>query len=453
MVDTVNDISEATAAVAAAEASELQADVNTAQALVTSLPDCAEKTALQGRLDAVQDIIDEAAQPVENTQAVAAAKSAVSSANYTMQQADVTDEASVKTAVETTISGLSLDGVGTAVTKVLYTPAIAGTQQDADGTNGTYTFTVALLKGADATLVTDTTDTLTMTITATAYIQQHSTYQFSCDVSNETFVAGNPTGTVVPVTIQPLVTNELGYSNVRFNVAVITKPDGSTVNLLATDINSQEFDVAAIGYWGPSEGFPIDEDYTATTNFTAKFDTAGSYSIKFDLVDISNNSNILATQTVSITVDAADTTSPTLNGVTPAEGAVILGADENFVFTVDASDEGGLYELEIDHNMTEAPYNLPEFSVYANAANPYGTDDDRTQFTAMGVEVTYDEVNQKWTIDFGPTATEAFVQKGNVTFYIVVKDIAGNQFGTMYGTTPENTFAYTVSRAQPTRLC
>jgi len=51
-------IAVATASVVIAESSKSQADVNIAQALVSALPTGIEKTALQNRLDAVQDIID-----------------------------------------------------------------------------------------------------------------------------------------------------------------------------------------------------------------------------------------------------------------------------------------------------------------------------------------------------------------------------------------------------------
>ncbi|MBI9010331.1 MAG: hypothetical protein JEZ05_09935 [Tenericutes bacterium] len=54
----------ATASVVIAEGSNLQADVDTAQVLVTALTSGAAKTALQARLDAVQDIIDVAAAQV-----------------------------------------------------------------------------------------------------------------------------------------------------------------------------------------------------------------------------------------------------------------------------------------------------------------------------------------------------------------------------------------------------
>ncbi|MEA4846925.1 MAG: S-layer homology domain-containing protein [Clostridiaceae bacterium] len=133
---------------------------------------------------------------------------------------------------------------------------------------------------------------------------------------------------------------------------------------------------------------------------------------------------------------------PKLEGVTPESSAVTLDYGKTFVFTVDAYDEGGLSELEIDHSMSSI---LPEFSVYADVYNPYG--EDKVEFEAVGVIVTYDDDAQKWTIDFGKAITGQIVDNGGITFYIVIKDTAGNQFGSMYETTPENTFAYNVETA------
>jgi hypothetical protein len=136
---------------------------------------------------------------------------------------------------------------------------------------------------------------------------------------------------------------------------------------------------------------------------------------------------------------APDTTPPVLVEVTPSEGDVVLAHDETFVWTVQASDEN-LYELEVDHNIAE----LPEFSVYASEEDPYGG--QGSAFAAAGVTVTYDADAQKWTIDFGKAVTDKIVAKGGITFYLVIKDEAGNQWGSMYDVTDENTFVYHISQ-------
>ena len=136
-----------------------------------------------------------------------------------------------------------------------------------------------------------------------------------------------------------------------------------------------------------------------------------------------------------------DTTAPIMQTVTPAEGLVVLEPTESFVLTVDAFDLN-LYSLEIDHSFEGT---LPEFSVYASEENPYGTEDDRTLFEeTFGVHVTYDDVLQKWMIDFGPTVTAAIIDNGGITFYMVLHDYADNKWGSMDPTTDENTYVYIV---------
>jgi hypothetical protein len=137
---------------------------------------------------------------------------------------------------------------------------------------------------------------------------------------------------------------------------------------------------------------------------------------------------------------APDTTDPELVVVSPEAGDIQLGYGETFKLEVTASDEN-LYELEVDHSFEGT---LPEFSVYASESDPYGGQGEA--FAEAGVTVTYDADAQKWTIDFGPTVTQQIVAKGGITFYLVLVDEAGNKWGSMDPTTPENTFAYTVTQ-------
>ena len=139
---------------------------------------------------------------------------------------------------------------------------------------------------------------------------------------------------------------------------------------------------------------------------------------------------------------APDNTAPELVGVSPEAGEVNLEYDETFKLEVTASDEN-LYELEVDHSMEAT---LPEFSVYADADNPYG--DSASEFAEAGVTVTYDADEQKWTIDFGEEVTDKIVDNGGITFYLVLVDEAGNKWGSMSPPTEENTFAYTVTQGE-----
>jgi hypothetical protein len=85
---------------------------------------------------------------------------------YTAAQANVSTIAQARTAVSTVINALSLNGVTPTIIDGTFTPAIAGTVGNLNGTDGSFTFTVNINKGAGTQ---QTTNTLTLTITATPY--------------------------------------------------------------------------------------------------------------------------------------------------------------------------------------------------------------------------------------------------------------------------------------------
>lgn len=230
-------------------------------------------------------------------------------------------------------------------------------------------------------------------------------------------------------------------------VAVVSEPVRLAVDPAQAVVTMSGGSIPADTIYGTIAVDPNDAKKLIITpkpgNETAGLEGTFTFTVAAGVVkDDAGNPNAEITITLEV---APDTTSPTLESVSPQPGEVILSSGETFKFTVDAYDAGGLYELEIDHSM-EGP--LPEFSVYADGDNPYGTTEDKTEFESHGVTVTYDATEQKWTIDFGKNVTNTIISdhQGKITFYIVIKDLAGNEFGTMYGTTLENTFAYTVKR-------
>ncbi|QCR31454.1 S-layer homology domain-containing protein [Lysinibacillus sp. SGAir0095] len=100
-----------------------------------------------------------------------------------------------------------------------------------------------------------------------------------------------------------------------------------------------------------------------------------------------------------------------------------------------AQSEKELYELEVDHNIT----GLPEFSVYASEENPYGSEEAKAQFEALGVMVTYNAEAKKWTIEFGSEISNQLIAQEDVTFYVVIADQNKYTFGSMFNTTSQNT--------------
>ncbi len=120
----------------------------------------------------------------------------------------------------------------------------------------------------------------------------------------------------------------------------------------------------------------------------------------------------------------------------------------SLVLTVGVQDDGDVHELEIDHSLQDI---LPEFSVYADAANPYGGStcgtgnnlDCATEFTNAGVTVTYSAVDSQWVINFGDNITDVIRANGNIDFYFTLRDADHNElWGSMNSTTPENTFNF-----------
>lgn len=142
---------------------------------------------------------------------------------------------------------------------------------------------------------------------------------------------------------------------------------------------------------------------------------------------------------------AQDATDPVLESVLPAEGEVLLNPNETFKLTVDAFDEN-LYELEVDNTLEPT---LPQFTIYADETNPYGTPAAQLLFEAAGANVTYDATTQIWVIDFGVALTTLMMNNGGNDFYLVARDVSENASGDMGNITDEITFSYTLALAPP----
>lgn len=125
--------------------------------------------------------------------------------------------------------------------------------------------------------------------------------------------------------------------------------------------------------------------------------------------------------------------------VSPEVGQLTVLPEESFVLRVEVIDENP-YRLEVDHSFEGT---LPEFTVYADAANPYGSVEAQQAFEAIGVSVVYNAATKTFVIDFGVQVTHTHFVDNGVTFYLVAHDIDGNASGSMYEVTPEMTFAYT----------
>jgi anti-sigma28 factor (negative regulator of flagellin synthesis) len=153
-------------------------------------------------------------QATLDAEAVAAAKAAIEGATYTVAQATANTSASVRDWLVTQISGLpgmSGTGITVAATHITVSPfsaAATGTAGNPSGTNGSFTFTVSLAKGASNT----STAARTGTITATPYTPP-ATYPVTVGTVNNGSVTASATsaaaGTAITLTVAPYTGYEL----------------------------------------------------------------------------------------------------------------------------------------------------------------------------------------------------------------------------------------------------
>jgi len=239
------------------------------------------------------------------------------------------------------------------------------------------------------------------------------------------------------------------------NDAPVLAPIGAksvvnTETLSFTPTATDEDLPAATLSWSLGTGAPEWVSIDAGNGKVTLTPTVGTAPGTYEATICVSDSELEDCETISITV--TDGVSPIMENVSPARGIVYLADGENFVLVIDAKDDN-LYSLEVDHSFGPPEYEvgdalyLPEFTVYADKDNPWGSDEAKQLAEdTYGIDLNYDAVNQIWTIDFGAAITNTYFIPNGVTFHLVLHDKAGNTWGSMFGTTPDNTYAYTFVR-------
>ena len=103
----------------------------------------------------------------ENRADVAAIKATIEARNWTVEQSTANTGDAVRKWIENQLAAMSLSGVSCTVSITDFAAATAGSGTDENGTDGSFTFTVSLSKGAGNTLAEDTVTGIHGTITAT----------------------------------------------------------------------------------------------------------------------------------------------------------------------------------------------------------------------------------------------------------------------------------------------
>jgi hypothetical protein len=131
-----------------------------------------------------------------------------------------------------------------------------------------------------------------------------SVYDFTV-TQPENIIAGQDVHATVTLAAKTL--GIVGYENALIIFKVTKKPtDESTVSFTATDSLGNTITQTNSGVWGPPQGFPIDANYNASTDWTLNFDVAGDYTIELKLVDQtkqpSDPNYVIAIKEVNVTV-------------------------------------------------------------------------------------------------------------------------------------------------------
>ena len=90
------------------------------------------------------------------------------------------------------------------------------------------------------------------------------------------------------------------YSQVRFEIRNVEKPENAQIKVWAKATNGEIWDMIENG-WGPENGFSVPARYEATTPFQIVANTAGEYRADIVLVDVTNN-EVVTTINVAFTV-------------------------------------------------------------------------------------------------------------------------------------------------------
>ena len=208
-----------------------------------------------------------------------------------------------------------------------------------------------------------------------------STYAFS---TNNLLSFIQPlTEIALPVTLKAVKINDLGYDNVKTTIACTT-PTGGVINLNTKDSSNNIVDAALKGYYGNETGFALAKDYNATTDFTAKFSIAGTYTIKFALVNLADNTEITS-KTITVNV-----------GVQP--GAIKKLSVIKLALTP-ASNTADLYNLSVTKILVE--YDNGQTEVVLNPAFLAGTfifSDFNKEGYVMTFNLSYDSFIQPITL-------------------------------------------------------
>lgn len=161
-------------------------------------------------------------------------------------------------------------------------------------------------------------------ISTYSYADANEEYHFEIRYEGDVVVNEPKSAQIVLVGVEGTL-----YTNVRVNV----EAEGpAEAKVIAYDEQGRPFDMADTGNsWGPSSGFPVQGTFTNITPITITYPEPGTYTSTLQLIDLSNDNEVIVSNTFTINVLAADT-----------EGEDLVPNDNELGNTVDELPQAGV---------------------------------------------------------------------------------------------------------------
>lgn len=190
--------------------------------------------------------------------------------------------------------------------------------------------------------------------------------------------------------------------------------------------------------------------YYKTDTWTITITAEQSFKAKFNIESVVSNDDFNTAEVIAFDDVTVDIKIFELTVEGPEEEVASDAIDFTLTFKVDHYKE--LKYLEIDHNLGKHGSlpsgidELPEFKLYPNADNPWSPADmdeqeaneRKDRANAQGLEATYNADEKTWTLTFGNPVlgkirnlTKKYTNN-QFEIYYLVRDVNGNQSGSMY---------------------
>lgn len=296
---------------------------------------------------------------------VAGVKSAIEGQTFApIAQASCADATAAKSELNRQIQAMSLNGVTATVNEGTYIAPVAGEAGTPAGTNGSYKATVTLNKGA----VTETTTQITLTITATAYLDPGTTAAPAFTSS----VANKATATQTSVTFT-LTADGTGKTYKVYSDSTGTEANDITATVSGTTLTlTHATDVAAGSYYISATESGKSE--SAKTMVTVMDPVAPTKPKDPSNGTVEQPGTTTGQTSYEFTYKSTETGTPTM-------GAVTLKRQDNQAFDLDNA-----VQADTVYVMTAAPaagYKFTTWEKKTRAINP----------TSMTISGTFDELS------------------------------------------------------------